>query len=172
MPPPPRKIGLSAELTKLALGATKGTRGVISEVRASAISKFAKNLGSVNKVFKSKMIEKAQSYYDATSQRELSKSLQEERTPAPFEKERRYWTENLDEWGTPSWYNRITDETVYEKPECLLNKEEMKEFKAKEAIKKAKEEEIAAQKRELEWKKKQREKAKSGRGGRGRGRRR
>ena len=26
MPPPPRKIGLSAELTKLALGATKGTR--------------------------------------------------------------------------------------------------------------------------------------------------
>mgnify|MGYP001308683985 FL=1 len=98
----------------------------------------------------------------------MSKSLQEERTPGAFEKERRYWTENYDEWGTPSWYNRITDETVSEKPECLLNKEEMKEFKAKEAIRIAKEEELKAQKRELQWKKEQRAKAKAGRGRGGR----
>ena len=130
MRPPARKIGLSAEISKLGLDATKGLRGVIAEARGSAIAKISKRIGKANTLFKSKLLDRAQDYYDAKSQREISKSLQEERTPAPFEKERRYWTENYDEWGTPSWYNRITDETVYEKPECLLNKEEMKAFKA------------------------------------------
>ena len=44
----------------------------------------------------------------------------------------------------------------------------MKEFKAKEAIRIAKEEELKAQKRELQWKKEQRAKAKAGRGRGGR----
>ena len=168
MRPPARKIGLSAEIGSLAADATKGIRGVLAETRGSLIKRVSKKIGGANKMFKSKLLDKAANYYDAVSQREMSKSLQEERTPGAFEKERRYWTENYDEWGTPSWYNRITDETVSEKPECLLNKEEMKEFKAKEAIRIAKEEELKAQKRELEWKKKQRAKAKAGRGRGGR----
>jgi hypothetical protein len=170
--PPPRKIGLNAELKKLAMEKTKGLRGVYSESTGAFFGKLSNAAATVGKATGIGMAKKAADFYKNTADRAISHSLQPERTPGAFEKERRYWTENDNGDGTFYYYNRITDETTWEKPECLLNAAEMKEFKRKEAEKKAREDEIAAQKQMLEFKKAQREKAKAGRGGRGKGRRR
>ena len=143
-----------------------------SESTGAFFGKLSNAAATVGKATGIGMAKKAADFYKNTADRAISHSLQPERTPGAFEKERRYWTENDNGDGTFYYYNRITDETTWEKPECLLNAAEMKEFKKKEAEKKAREDEIAAQKQMLEFKKAQREKAKAGRGGRGKGRRR
>ena len=168
--PLPRKIGLGAEINKITLEKTKAIRGIASEAKGAAINKMANGIGKIARLVNLDVVKKAADYYENTGNRALTESFKEERTPGKFEKERRYWTENDNGDGTFYYYNRITDETVWEKPECMLNKAEMKLFKIAEAEKKAREDEVQQQKAMLEFKKKEREK-KAARGGRG-GRRR
>ena len=63
MRPPARKIGLSAEIGSLAADATKGIRGVLAETRGSLIKRVSKKIGGANKMFKSKLLDKAANYY-------------------------------------------------------------------------------------------------------------
>ena len=168
--PLPRKIGLGAEINKITLEKTKAIRGIASEAKGAAINKMANGIGKIARLVNLDVVKKAADYYENTGNRALTESFKEERTPGKFEKERRYWTEHDNGDGTFYYYNRITDETVWEKPECMLNKAEMKLFKIAEAEKKAREDEVQQQKAMLEFKKKEREK-KAARGGRG-GRRR
>lgn len=109
-----------------------------------------------------------------TSRYNMQRSVVPRRTIDPRILERRRWSATFDDnEGREYFTNRETEEVTWKKPECMMSVEELKVFRAENAAEKAREDEIAAQKADMEWKKKQRDMAKSkrGRGKRGRGRR-
>ena len=104
----------------------------------------------------------------------MQRSVVPRRTIDPRILERRRWSATFDDnEGREYFTNRETEEVTWKKPECMMSVGELKVFRAENAAEKAREDEIAAQKADMEWKKKQRDMAKSkrGRGKRGRGRR-
>jgi hypothetical protein len=133
-----------------------------------------KGFGAVGKRTGWKYGKKAAECLALNSRYNMQRSVVPRVTIDPRILERRKWSGTFDEnEGREYFTNRETEEVTWKKPECMMNVEELKVFRAEQAAEKAREDEIAAQKADMEWKKKQREMAKSkrGRGKRGRGRR-
>ena len=144
-------------------------KGHVERIAGNAMDGLAKKTGW-------KYGKKASECLRMYSRYNMQRAVVTRRTIDPWVLEKRKWSATFDESeGREYFTNRETNEVTWKKPECLMNIEELKVFRAEQAAEKAREDEIAAQKADMEWKKKQREMAKSARGrgkrGRGRGRR-